>query len=158
MARPKKHETFLYRTYKKVRPTQSGCFEFYGHRNEDGYGRIRGDEKKLVFVHREIWRRFRGEIPEKMCICHHCDNPCCVNLNHMFMGTHQENMADRKRKKRYAAHPGSKNGSAVLTEADIPTIRQRIKLGEQCYALGREYGVTGEAILAIKHGRNWKHV
>ncbi len=157
MALAKIYGSFLYRVGKRTRPTVSGCFEFYGSLNQDGYGRIPVN-KKLVFVHRELWRQIKGEIPAGMCVCHHCDNPCCVNLQHMFLGTHQDNMADRKRKKRYSVKYGDDNPVSKLKESDIPVIRERIKNGHECYQIGREYGVTGEAILAIKHGRTWKHV
>jgi len=151
--------SFLYRVYKRVRPTTRGCFEYFGPRNHDGYGRTQGDNtRKLVFVHRELWQRFKGPLEKGQCVCHHCDNPCCVNLNHMFVGTHLDNMADRQRKGRHKAHPGSKNGCAILTETDIPIIRERIKKGDTCYGIARQYGVSGETILAIKHGRTWKHV
>lgn len=156
MARPKKHETFLYRVYKKVRPTITGCFEFYGCLNEDGYGRI-NKNGKLVFVHREIWKEFNGDIPDGMCVCHRCDNPCCINHNHLFLGTHKQNMEDKARKGRINVS-GTKNPSAKLCDVDVLEIKSRICKGDICYEIAREYGVTGEAILAIKNGRTWKHI
>lgn len=157
MARPKKHETFIYRVYKQVRPTKNGCLEFFGCLNHDGYGRI-NKNGRLVYVHREIFREFVEEIPEGMCVCHTCDNPCCINTNHLFLGTHKQNMEDKARKGRVTNTIGSLNPSAKLKETDIPNIRRRIYDGDTCYSIAREYGVTGEAILAIKHNRIWKHV
>lgn len=157
MPRPRKHETFLYRVYKKVRPMQNGCFEFYGHLNQDGYGRI-NKNGKLVYIHRELWKMFRGDIPKNICICHKCDNPSCVNLHHMFIGTHADNMADRKTKKRYAVHIGSKNGSSRLKEKDIPVIRDLIAKGESFVYIANIYGVSEPNIRHIKNGKIWKHV
>jgi hypothetical protein len=67
-------------------------------------------------------------------------------------------MRDKALKGRVTNGVGSKNPSSKLCEADIPVIRKRIKNGEACYHIARDYGVIGEAILHIKHKRNWKHV
>ncbi|MDE2105818.1 MAG: HNH endonuclease [Patescibacteria group bacterium] len=157
MGHPKKYETFLYRVYKKVKPTSTGCFEFYGHLNEHGYGRVRKDSK-LVYIHREIYKEFFGSFDEKLSVCHKCDNPCCINHNHLFLGTHKQNMEDKARKGRVPDMRGDKSNVAKLSSKDIPLIRKRIKDGETCYSIAREYGVTGEAILAIKHNRTWQSV
>lgn len=157
MARPKAHETFLYRVFKQVRPTTKGCVEFFGYLSDDGYGRINKDGN-LVYIHREIYRHFKADFDKSLSVCHHCDNPCCVNHNHLFLGTHKQNMEDKARKGRVTNVVGGKNPSAKLQEKDIPIIRERIKNGITCYQIAREYGVKGETILSIKNGRTWRHV
>ena len=156
MARPKAGTTFWDRVHSQLSLNDNGCHIFSGHKDECGYGRIYKDGK-YVRIHRAKWELYNGEIPDGMCICHKCDNPACVNINHLFIGTHAENMKDRANKGRYNA-VGSKNTSAKLKEEDIPIIKSRIRNGETCYAIARDYGVTGETILHIKHGRNWQHV
>ena len=156
MARPRKGVTFDDRVAAGTVAHPNGCWEWAGCKDGCGYGRINRDGK-LVRLHRAAWEKENGDIPEGMCICHHCDNPSCINPSHLFIGTQKDNMRDRARKGRYN-NAGEDNNSAILKTSDVLVIRERIKKGDTCYSIGREYGVTGEAILAIKHHRTWKHV
>ena len=157
MARPRAGVTFWDRVQTNTVKRESGCHEFVGFRNHDGYGRI-NKEGRLVFVHRAVWENTNGKIPLGMCVCHTCDNPSCVNQDHLFLGTHADNMKDKARKGRVTNGVGSKNPSAKLKDSDIPIIRARITSGEACYDIAKEYGVTGETILHIKHNRTWTHI
>lgn len=156
MARPKKGITFWDRVKANTQITET-CHNFIGHKDECGYGRIH-KEGKLIRVHRAIWEYHFGVIPNGQNVCHRCDNPVCVNPEHLFLGTQANNVHDMWSKGRGDLPKGEKNAAAKIKEIDIPIIRFRIKNGDACYAIARDYSVTGEAILAIKHGRAWKHV
>jgi HNH endonuclease len=80
-----------------------GCHEFKGDRNNLGYGRIRSSVPpyRAVYIHRIVWQEANGPIPDGMEICHTCDNPPCVRLDHLFLGTHRENLQDMSRKGRW---------------------------------------------------------
>ena len=72
------------------------CWIWFGPRIKYGYGRRNG---KLI--HRLFWTIYNGVIPDKLFVCHHCDNPSCVNPSHLFLGTNQDNVNDKMKKGRY---------------------------------------------------------
>ena len=76
-----------------------GCWEWMGCRMPHGHGQMTIDDKR-VLVHRFAWILHNGPIPDGLHVCHHCDNGWCVRPEHLFLGTHQDNMADRDRKGR----------------------------------------------------------
>ena len=78
----------------------SDCIESTNHRVKGGYAQI-GYGGKTWVHHRLVWTLEHGEIPEGMMVLHRCDNPPCINIDHLFLGTHQDNMDDRRRKGRY---------------------------------------------------------
>lgn len=77
------------------------CWVWVAGHDGYGYGAIRYKGKSVV-THRVSWEMANGLIPDGMKVLHRCDNPPCVNPDHLFLGTHQDNMADMKEKKRYA--------------------------------------------------------
>lgn len=77
----------------------SDCQEWTGCKNNRGYGK-QSYHGKLMLAHRVAWIKKYGEIPVGLIICHKCDNPACVNTDHLFLGTHQDNMRDCRDKGR----------------------------------------------------------
>lgn len=78
---------------------QTNCLEFTGHITPKGYGQF-GLNKKVEQAHRAMWILFVGNIPNNLFVCHSCDNRKCCNLNHLFLGTNQDNMNDAINKDR----------------------------------------------------------
>jgi len=100
-------------------------------------------------AYRIAWMLYRGEIPDGQHVLHHCDNPLCVNPEHLFLGTHQDNMADMIQKGR---------NHSKLTAVDIPIIRRRYDAGERPIDLSAEYGVTPTLIAYVGRRKAWRHV
>ena len=104
------------RTYNKMNPYQrvmikvyelGDCLIYYGYLNQYGYGRLRANGKKSL-AHRVVYEYLtKSIIPEGKIICHRCDNPACVNIEHLFIGTHQDNIQDCISKGRHRGHLNS---------------------------------------------------
>lgn len=107
---------------------------------------------------------YKGEVPRHLDVCHTCDNPKCVNPNHLFLGTHLDNMRDCKAKGRnhIQRNPGETNPKAKLTEEKVKEIRRRYKRVSKNVSNGRqlaiEFGVSKKMITYIAAGKFWKHI
>lgn len=136
-----------------------GCWNWEAGKGRDGYGQFWLDEK-LQPAHRIAYQIYIGEAPDGLCVCHHCDNPSCVNPAHLFLGTYADNSHDRDTKDR-GVHPdnsGENSGTAKLTEEDIQTIRMMSVKGARNLDLAKQFGVSPGAISHIICGRTWKNV
>ena len=91
--------TPLDRFLDRVQKQESGCWVWTGANNGLGYGVMRLGLKQ-VYAHRFSYEQFVSPIPDGLCICHKCDNPRCVNPDHLFLGTQKDNMQDCSRKGR----------------------------------------------------------
>lgn len=145
----------MQRFWDKVRlGSPNECWEWLAHRNHTGYGtfRLNGKEQK---AHKASYQLNVGAIPEGMCVCHHCDNPSCINPAHLFLGTQVDNVADRDAKGRQAKLKGENNGRAKLTDADVLAIRDS---GLSQNEIAAEYGVSQTVVSNIKIRKSWKHI
>lgn len=82
-----------------IRRLDNGCWEWIGCRWKGGYGYLRPN-RKIISAHRYMYELYKGPIPDGLDACHTCDNPWCVNPDHIWLGTHGENMKDAYRKGR----------------------------------------------------------
>lgn len=136
----------------------NGCWLFTGARlpkKIGGYGWAHWQGKRMG-AHRIAYMLFKGEITEGLEVCHTCDNGPCCNPDHLFLGTHADNMGDCRAKGRYTH--GEANKKSKLKE---PQVREIIALkgsGIHHDELGRRYGVGGSAIWNIWIGHTWAHI
>jgi hypothetical protein len=118
----------------------NGCWEWQRGKHKR-YGRYRGR-----YAHRVSWERAHGSLPADLFVCHKCDNPPCVNPDHLFLGTARDNTDDMVAKGRVNRKLSSKEVVEIRASgADVP-------------ALAAKYGVGCEQIYRIRGRRSWRHV
>lgn len=143
---------------KFVQEPVSGCWLWTASVSR-GYGHMGlGGHTGTSYAHRVAWTLYKGEIPPGMCVCHRCDVPLCVNPDHLFLGTHADNVADKISKGRQGPPPrGELSGKAKLTEAKVVQIRAlRGRLSQR--EIGNLFGVAKGTITGIQNGDTWRHV
>jgi len=135
------------------------CWIWTGAVHRQGYGRIRRGfkEGKTIQAHRAAYELFKGEIPLSMFVCHTCDNPSCVNPDHLFLGTIEENTEDMVRKGRAAK--GIDRPNVKLTESEVIEIREKYATGNYSQRqLGKIYDIGYTNIYSITKGKTWGHL
>lgn len=122
--------------------------------NSDGYGQFSFSGKHYR-AHRVAYEVAKGKIPAGMFVCHTCDNPSCVNPDHLFLGTHSDNMLDMHKKRRGPRICGENNGRAKLSIANIERIKALHQSGRSQASLARELGVAQATISRVINGKRW---
>ncbi len=143
----------------------TGCWIWIGSRGRGEYGQF-SLNGRTEWAHRAIFEHHHGPIPNGLFVCHNCpsgDNPSCVNPDHLYLGTAQDNMDDKVAKGRQShfggSNPGESNPSSILKEEDVIMIRELYKTRQfsqteiACY-----YGISQSQVSSIVTGRNWSHV
>jgi hypothetical protein len=138
--------------------TEKGCWNCTSHAtNTHGYPLVTRN-KKFQKMHRYIWEQKNGAIPEGMIIRHKCDNPSCINPDHLEIGTQYDNMQDMITRDR-AYHPsGEEHYCAKLSEAQAINIIELYRAGEKQVNIARVFNVGRRLINQIVHGKKWKHI
>lgn len=130
----------------------NGCWLWTATTNQKGYGRIRHN-RKLQSAHRVSYELCIGPVPDGLFVLHRCDNPRCVNPTHLFLGTNDENMADKASKGRQSRLHGDRNPNVKITAADAQAIKQSTATRRE---LARRYGVCEGHVSHIRAGRSWR--
>jgi len=142
------------RLLRRIVKTKNGCWEWQGSLKNNGYGELHFKSKKL-YTHRAAWMVYKGPIPKGLCILHKCDNRSCINLDHLFLGTYQDNSQDMYKKGRENKAQGENNGLAKLNVEQVKKIRKDTRCQD---IIAKSYGVAQCTIQAIKSRRTWQHV
>jgi len=137
------------------------CWEWTGSLNKTGYGQMSSRRGSPPYkAHRIGYALYYGDFDHALDVCHRCDNPKCVRPEHLFLGSHAENMADMKRKKRARkiGNFGEVNGSAKLTREQVHEALRRRREGESQTQVAARFGVHRTTIGMIERGINWRHL
>lgn len=143
---------------KVIVGTKHECWPYTGEKGGSlGYGRFWLGERR-VMAHQISWMLNYGDIPDGQEICHSCDNPPCVNPEHLFAGTHKGNMMDASDKGRIVTKHGSAHKLAKINESDVPRIKGLYELGFSMGSIAKSFGVSKPIVAGILNGSRWKHV
>jgi hypothetical protein len=147
--------SFDWRFWSKVL-IDDDCWEWQACRDAFGYGRFRGagPRRFVHHAHRYAFEQHHGAVPDGLFVCHRCDNPSCVRPDHLFAGTHSDNMADCRAKLRN--NIGARNGQSKLTDDEVRQIRA-IR-GESQQSIARRFGITQTVVSGIRRRATWRHV
>lgn len=152
---PTKEERFWAKVDKTPGHGPNGdCWPWTGALLPDGYGHFR-DGDRVRSAHVVSYELANGPMPDGMNGLHSCDYRRCVNPDHIFAGTHQDNMDDMVAKGRGDAPKGETHHDAKLTEDQVRAIRSDPRKQRDIAA---DYGVSQSAIMMIKTRRNWRHL
>lgn len=135
------------------------CWIWIGYFNNKGYGNI-GLLGKYFLAHRLLYQCYYGPIDSSICVLHKCDNPKCVNPNHLFLGSRSDNIVDMVNKGRQNAQRGSKHCNSKLTEFDVVNIMNGVNNGTytSIYDIIKAYPVSEVVIRKIFRGLLWTQV
>lgn len=133
--------------------SSAGCWEWQGYLYF-GYGKFKIDGVGHG-AHRASWMLHNGKIPAGLYVLHKCDNRCCVNPEHLFLGTAKDNAIDRETKQRGRDSKGESSGSNKLTTSQVNLI---LASTESSRALAKQFPVSDRMIRYIKARQNWGHV
>jgi len=156
---PKTIEERFWPKVKKGRKNE--CWLWTASLNR-GYGQLADRHgKPPLKAHRVSWELVFGPIPEGLWVLHKCDNPRCVNPNHLFLGDQGTNMKDAASKNRLPGNrtKGSQHHRSKVTEEQVKEVRRLYETGEHTQAqLAASIGITQTQISNIVRRRVWKHV
>jgi len=149
------------RFWRKVQKTEHDlCWIWSGSKNKKGYGRLGsgGKKQKYYLAHRVSYTINKGEIPEGLYVLHSCDNPSCVNPNHLRVGTGSENIKEAydKGRKQNPILFGEDNPKSKLTIDQVKFIKSNPQLGHKTIA--DMFGLSPNCIRGVRIGRTWKSV
>ena len=156
-------DRFVYYSGMEEINNRDTCWIWKGGKDKDGYGVIMTGSLegkiKRIRSHRYSWEYFFGTIPNGMLVCHKCDNPACVNPDHLFLGTFKDNTQDmiQKGRKGYNNLGGCRNPRGKLSSQQVVSIRELFSTGRYTKRqLGRMFNIGDRQIGYIVRFESWK--
>lgn len=151
----KDYKQFIEDNSEKI--PEAGCWIWMKYVDPYGYGMAtRKSTSKTGLAHREVYREYFGDIPTGFVVMHRCDNPSCVNPEHLKLGTQKDNMKDMKTKGRSPDRKGENGTTAKLSKEDVVFIKSFPVLRGSGKYLANLFKVSKTTICDIRKGRSWK--
>ena len=147
---------------ERVLVTPSGCWEWQGRRQRQGYGTVdlrkHSWPERVVMVHRLVYSICVEAIPDGLDVLHRCDNPPCCRPDHLFLGSNLDNVADKVAKGRHRSPSGEAHGMARMTAELVMSVRRRAAAGESYASIARDIGFSATQVSDVARGKVWQHL
>lgn len=147
---------------------ETGCRVWMRNRKKTQYGLAYGKTQasprktqspgKYWSTHRLMWRVVKGPIPEGKFVLHKCNNPPCINIEHLYIGDHNQNMQDKVKANRQSFSRGELHPLAKITEEDVRVIRKLYAMGIVPRVIAEKYNLTKDGVYQAATRRTWSHV
>jgi len=163
---------FWDRVNAQLEINENDCHVFTGSKDDGGYGRINKDGK-LIRLHRAIWIKHFGEIPLGKVIMHKCDNPSCINIEHLQIGTQLDNVRDMWAKNRgvklfgnshtkgKSINAGDSHAKSIFTDEQVKYMKKMFlkdNSSKSILKFASEFNCSKAAIRHIRNGTRWAHI
>lgn len=132
------------------------CWNWTGE-IKGGYGYFSINHINLP-VHRLMYEKYKGKITKGKCVCHSCDNTKCVNPDHLWLGSHSDNMKDMIQKERGNKSKGEAHYNSKINEQQVLEIKKQLSHGLSMRQIERNLKISYRIIQHIKHGTTWAHI
>lgn len=153
----KKKQHVIEKFLSKIIVNNNDCWGWNSCFKQNGYALLTlGRGLPQLLASRFSYWYFNMVDPAKYCVCHTCDNPSCVNPNHLFLGTNKDNTQDMMRKRRNCPPPtsfGEDHHNTKLKIVDITKIKKDVRIARH---IAKDYGISIKTVYRIKKGQTWK--
>jgi len=138
---------------------KTNCWNWIGFKDKDGYGKIRqGRFEKEQRAHRISYIIFKEDFDRSLIVCHKCDNPSCINPDHLFIGTHSINHRDMQSKNRSNYAIGERHGRSILKKEDVLTIKKMRHDNISVKKISKKFGISISYIYELLRNEKWSHL
>jgi hypothetical protein len=138
--------------------SENGCWNWVATKDRDGYGLLTHHRGKQIRAHRASYEFHVAKIPVGLLVCHSCDNPSCINPNHLFVGTSKENTRDMLDKNRRPVLRGERHPNAKLTNNQVTQIKQLRSENRLLKDIANQFNISFQTVSSITKGTTWNNI
>jgi hypothetical protein len=138
--------------------SENGCWNWVAAKDRDGYGLLTHHRGKQIRAHRASYEFHVAKISVGLLVCHSCDNPSCINPNHLFVGTSKENTRDMLDKNRRPVLRGERHPNAKLTNDQVTQIKQLRSENRLLKDIANQFNISFQTVSSITKGTTWNSI